>query len=427
MEMTEILQSTPSLKNKLRPWFVCFSASLLFFYEFIQGNMFASIADDIMRDFHIQANDMTILSSAYYLANVIFLFAAGLLLDRFSAKKILLAAMALCIASTLWLAQTEAFTVALVCRLTIGVGSAFCFLGPVRIASNWFPPKKMALVTGAIVTVAMSGGLIAQYPLMSLVHLIGWRAALFQVSLAGLVMWFVMLVGIQDSPQPVAAVRAHPLNLWTVTKQAYLNQETLFAGFYASLMNMAVAIFGAVMGQLYLIQRLHVTQDVAAVVNGLLFLGAMVGGPLIGWWSDRLGSRLKPMRVGALLSLLLMLAVLYAPVAPWGMGILFFLMGLTTSSQVISYPLVAEKSEPGVIASSISLVSILLQGGYIVYQNLFSMVLVYWGDVQFVDGVPVYSFAAFQAATLILPLSFLLAFFLVGRLKESYGHRQEKT
>ena len=48
------------LKNSTQPWWmawvVCFTASLFFFYEFIQGNMFASIADDLMRDFHIQAD-----------------------------------------------------------------------------------------------------------------------------------------------------------------------------------------------------------------------------------------------------------------------------------------------------------------------------------------------------------------------------------
>ena len=47
------------------PWCICFAASLFFFYEFIQGNMFASIADDVMRDFNVQADNLTYLSSIY--------------------------------------------------------------------------------------------------------------------------------------------------------------------------------------------------------------------------------------------------------------------------------------------------------------------------------------------------------------------------
>lgn len=69
------------------PWVVCFSASLFFFYEFIQGNMFASIADNIMHDFQIQADKMAYLSSIYYLSNVLFLFVAGMVLDKYSNKK----------------------------------------------------------------------------------------------------------------------------------------------------------------------------------------------------------------------------------------------------------------------------------------------------------------------------------------------------
>lgn len=87
MRMVEEYKTSEQVENFLLPWLVCFSASLFFFYEFIQGNMFASIADNIMQDFHVQADKMAYLSSIYYVSNVIFLFVAGFVLDRFSAKK----------------------------------------------------------------------------------------------------------------------------------------------------------------------------------------------------------------------------------------------------------------------------------------------------------------------------------------------------
>ncbi len=407
-------------RQSSKAWIICFASSLLFFYEFIQGNMFASIADSIMRDFHIEAEKMVYLSSAYYLSNVIFLFAAGLLLDRFSPKKMLVMAMSLCVLSTFILAQTNSFYIAFLCRFIIGAGSAFCFLGPIRIATHWFPPKQMAFVTGAIVTMAMSGGMLAQYPLMTIVLKIGWRQALTEVSWLGVVMLIAMMRLIQDQPNPVKKTVTESLSIWQTTKQAYFNRQTFFAGLYASLMNMGVAVFGAVMGQLYLVQRLGISQEKAAVVNGMLFLGAMIGGPLFGFWSDRIRLRLLPMKVGALISLLIALAILYAPVASTSMGVLFFLLGLTTCSQVISYPLVAEKSPPLLIASSISLVSMILQGGYIVYQNIFSFVLTTHGDMQKVGGVPVYSLDAYQLAALILPISFLVAMLIVPGLKETH-------
>ena len=90
-----------------------FFCIIIFFYEFIQGNMFASIADNLMHDFQIDPQRLTYLSSIYYLSNVLFLFVAGYVLDHYSPKKTLLFAMFLCVLSTFIFAHTNQFYVAL--------------------------------------------------------------------------------------------------------------------------------------------------------------------------------------------------------------------------------------------------------------------------------------------------------------------------
>ncbi|KTD44587.1 MFS transporter [Legionella oakridgensis] len=408
------------IRTSLLPWIVCFAASLFFFYEFIQGNMFASIADNIMKDFHIQADKMAYLSSIYYLSNVIFLFIAGILLDRFSTKKTILVAMFLCVLSTFLLAYAHSFYLALFCRFITGIGSAFCFLGPIRIASRWFPPQRMALVTGAIVTMAMTGGMLAQYPLTKLVIQVGWRDSLHWVGWLGIVMLMFMFYWIKDKPEDIVERPRRENSLLSTAKMAYLNLQTWRAALYTSLMNMAVAVFGAMMGSLYLMQRLGVSKEEAAIVNSMLFLGAIIGGPLIGWCSDKLGLRVLPMRIGAIASLLTILGILYLPVSLGMMTVLFFLLGFFTASQVISYALVAESSSPTMTATAVSLVSILTQGGYIIYQNLFSLLLVRHGGMNMVDGAPVYSFGDYQAAATILPLGLCIALLVLFKLKETY-------
>jgi MFS family permease len=407
-------------KSRFLPWVVCFAASLFFFYEFIQGNMFASIADNIMHDFHIKADKMTYLSSIYYLSNVIFLFLAGFMLDRFSTKKTMLAAMLLCVLSTFVLAYAESFYLALFCRFITGIGSAFCFLGPIRIVSRWFPPKRMALVTGVIVTMAMSGGMLAQYPLTKLVLQIGWRDSLQLVGWLGVLMLVFMAVWIKDKPSNEVKSHSQKLNLMALARLAYLNSQTLRAALYTSLMNMSVAVFGAMMGSLYIMQRLGVDKEDAAMVNTMLFVGAIIGGPFIGWCSDRLGLRVLPMKVSVIISLLIFLIILYVPVSLSLMAVLFFLLGFFTAAQVISYALVAETSPPHITAMAVSIVSILTQGGYIVYQNLFSSILLNSGEMKMVDGVPVYSLASYQTAAMILPLGLILALIVILKLKESH-------
>ncbi|KTD56406.1 MFS transporter [Legionella shakespearei] len=425
MQIVDDFRDYDDFKASLLPWMVCFAATLFFFYEFIQGNMFASIAANIMQDYQIQADKMAYLSSIYYLANVLFLFIAGMILDRFSIKKTILIAMFLCVMSTFLLAYSHSFYVALLCRFITGIGSAFCFLGPVRLASHWFPPKRMALVTGAIVTVAMTGGMMAQYPLTKLVAYVGWRQAVQDVGVLGLVMLILMFFWIKERPQVAVKKEGQPIDVLAAAKKAYLNPQYLRAALYTSLMNMAIAVFGAMMGTLYLEQRLIISSEQASMINGMLFFGAIVGAPFVGWLSDKMNLRILPMKAGVFASMLTLLAVLYLPVSVSVMSVLFFLLGFFTSAQVISYALVAESSPPAMTATAVSVISILTQGGYLIYQNLFSSLLTNYGGMHMINGVPVYQLEAYQHAALILPLGLLIAFLLLFGLKETHCRQTE--
>lgn len=425
MHMAPEYRETNSFAESALPWLVCFSASLFFFYEFIQGNMFASIADNIMHDFNIKADKMSYLSSSYYLSNVIFLFIAGLVLDKYSTKKIIMVAMLLCVLSTFLLATAHSFYVALFCRFVTGIGSAFCFLGPIRLASRWFPPRRMAMVTGAIVTMAMTGGMLAQYPLTKLVAQIGWRDALMQVGYLGSVILVFMYFGIIDKSRHMISRVAKPVNVLAIIKQVYLNSQTMRAALYASLMNMAIAVFGAMMGTLYLVQRMGVSKEEAAIVNSMLFLGALIGGPFIGWFSDKIGLRVLPMKMGVIASIAILMIIIFLPVSLYVMKILFFLLGFFTAAQIISYALVAESSPVALTATSVGVVSLLVQGGYIVYQNIFGALLTAHGEMQMLNGTPVYSLGDYQHAALILPLGLLLAYFALSGLKETHGQQLE--
>lgn len=403
---------------QLLPYLVCFAASLFFFYEFIQGNMFSSIADNLMYDFKIAADKMTYLSSIYYLSNVLFLFIAGYVLDHFSPKRTLLLAMFLCVLSTFIFAHTHSFVMALCCRFVTGIGSAFCFLGPIRVASRWFPVNRMAMITGIIVTFAMTGGILSQYPLSRLVEALGWRDAVEWVAWFGVFLWLLMLLGIRETEPYHTHQVQHKAPLLSTLKRIYSNASILRAAWFTSLMNMAVAVFGAMMGILYLIQRLDISKLQASKINAMLFLGSIIGGPLLGWLSDKIGQRVLPMKLSALFSLWIMLAIMYAPLNTFMMGIMFFLLGLITAAQVISYALVAESCSPQITAMAVSVISVLTQGGYVIYQNLFSFILTHVERPVIEEGISQYSLHSYQMAAIILPLGLAIAYFLVTNMKE---------
>src|SRR5579864_1897820 len=103
-------------------WLVTLTASLFFFYEFIQLNLFNAIDVQLMQAFHLDAPALGRLSSMYFIGNVLFLFPAGMLLDRFSTKKLLLFAVTLCTLGTFVFAVAQHYFLAAIGRFFVGMG-----------------------------------------------------------------------------------------------------------------------------------------------------------------------------------------------------------------------------------------------------------------------------------------------------------------
>lgn len=411
--------------RKYSPWIVCLSAALFFFYEFIQSNMFSSIAVDVMADFHIDAESYSWLSSIYFLANVIFLFPAGAILDRFSTKRVILISLGLCVFGTFLFAQSNSYFVALICRFLTGIGSAFCFLACVRLASRWFSASRMASATGIIVTFAMTGGMIAQTPLTLLIEHFDWRTAIQLDAFLGIIIFVIILLLVKDYPVGSELMekehqnRLKKMGIFGCMRTAYFQIRNILCGLYASLMNMPIVILGAMAGGIYLMQADHMSRLDASYATSLLFIGALIGAPVAGWISDYFQRKRSFMIMGTLLSLGIMWMLLYQhSLSVFSVWTLFFLLGLVTSTQILSYPMVAENNPHELTATAVSVVSIMTQGGPFLYQNLFGYWLQVDWDGKIVDGVPMYSWMDYQNALWIIPIGFLVALAAAFFLKE---------
>ncbi len=132
------------------------------------------------------------------------------------------------------------------------------------------------------------------------------------------------------------------------------------------------------------------------------------------------------MIAGALISLALVLRIIYGPhfSVPVYMG-LFFLLGLVTSTQVISYPMVAEKNPTIITGTSVAIVSltIVLSGAWL--QPLFGWIMDLTGPHQIINHVPIYSAHAYHYALLLLPAMFILSLLSVLAVDETNCQQQK--
>ncbi len=425
---SESSDNTVSLKQA---WLVTLTASLFFFYDFIQLNLFNSISTDLMQVFHINAAGLGQLSSMFFYANAVCLFPAGILLDRFSTKKILLMAITLAIVGTILFASATSYTVAAFARFIDGISASFCFLSCIRIASRWFPAKKMALVTGVIVTMAMLGGLVAQTPMALLANWVGWRNAVFMDAGLGVVIFLIMLAILQDRPAN-SQVKAHTehaqlknLGLLCSLKLVLSNRYNWFGGLYTALLNLPVFLLGALWGIDYLVKVHHITIVQASYATTFFFLGVIFGCPAFGWFSDRIGRRILPMIIGALLSIAVLFILIITPILSLNeIIILFFLIGFVTSSQVLSYPVIAELNPLYLTGTATSIASTTIMTSGAIVQPLFGWLMnLHWNHVM-ANGAAIYAASDFFRAMLIMPIACLIGLVIALFIKETYCQSQ---
>jgi MFS family permease len=412
-------------------WLVVLTAALFFFYEFIQLIMPNAINLQLRQTFNLDAAGLGWLVSMYFWGNVAFLFPAGNLLDRFSTKKLLLGAVTVCTVGTFVFAWAPTAFIAAAARFVVGLGAAFCFLSCIRLASRWFPPSRMALVTGIVVTMAMLGGFVAQSPMVVLSRWLGWREAVFLDACLGIFLAVIIFFVVRDRPpnthEEAKADKAKLISLGFLKciRLVLLNRNNWFGGIYTSLLNLPVFLLGGLWGMRYLVQVHGLTEVQASYATSMLFVGVIFGSPAFGWFSDHIGRRCMPMIVGAILSLIVILFLMYAPHLTLAslMG-LFFLVGFVTSSQVLTYPTIAELNPIALTSTAVSVASVTIMSSGMIFDPLFGWLLERHWDKTIINHEPVYSIQNFNSALMIMPVAFLIGIVIASFIRETYCESQ---
>jgi MFS family permease len=405
-------------------WLVCFSAALFFFYAFIQMTMFNAVSPMLYKEFHANSAQMGLLVSSYFYADVPCLLIAGMVLDRFSTRKVLLMAVAVAVIGTFIFAFSEHMWQATIGRFFVGGACAFCFLSIVRLVSRWFTSNHMALVIGLVVTLAFAGGMVAQTPLAILTRLHGWRFSMIINGVLGIVIFALVFLLVKDAPSgKIVEEQKKQLQLmgfWKGIIGVIDNLQNWLGGIYTSATNLAVFILSS-FGALYLTQIIHYGTLTADNIVTVFFLGLMIGSPLFGYISDKMQNRKIPMLIGAFILLVSLITMLYwVHISAVWMGAIFFFIGFSSGAQVLGYPLIAESNSPALTATAESLASALIMAGGLTNWLVGSLLQHHW-DHTVVNSIPVYSLANYRYAFAILPIAVVIAIIAVFFSKETHA------
>lgn len=410
--------STFRPRGDLMAWVVCLSAGLFFLYEFFQLNIFDVINQPLRDDFHIDATQLSWMSSAYLWADILFLLPAGIILDRFSTRTVILSAMFLCVIGTIGFALTHSFILASFCHFLSGIGNAFCFLSCVVLVSHWFPARRQALVIGSLVTMAFVGGMMAHTPFAYLNDLFGWRNALLIDGAVGAVLLLWIYWVVRDKPENSSnSIQNKQDEVSLGFMKAFANPQNWLAGFFTSFLNLPIMVLCALWGASYLQVVHHLPEMTASNVVSMIFLGSVIGCPLAGWLSDTQGRRKPLMITGALATLITVIPLfLDITLSQLSLSIIFFALGFFTSTQVITYPLVAESNSAANTGAATGIASVIIMGGGGVGQVLFGWLITHHAG----SAASTYAVADFQFAMWMFPITTVAALVAVFLTRETY-------
>ncbi len=418
--------------NQTLAWIVVLVASLFFFYEFIQMNMFNSLSQSFEKTFVLSAFQVAIVSGFYFLSDSILLYPAGFILDRFSSKRLLVLGMLMCILGTLCISAATNSWLLVLARLLSGSASAFCLLSILRLAAQWFPVEKMGTASGIVVTIGMFGGAVSQTPLVLLINHYEWRESLLMVSGLGVLILFLILAIVRDAPIKHRQAHlqsergVHHYGIWESLKKIVNNKMNWLIGLYICTMNLPIMILAGLFGTQYMSQVRGFNNIQSSSISMMIFIGTIVGSTFFGMLSDMMRSRRKPMLITAILSLVLFLVILYAPPLTYFSYLaLFFILGLITAAQVIGYPATQESNPEVMVGSALGFISVLIMGLPGLLQPLVGFLMSLEWDGKMQSGLPIYSMHAYNLGLWVLVVGFVISIFCAWKMPETFGKHQK--
>ena len=235
------------------------------------------------------------LFSAYLLTYALFNIPAGILADRVDNKYLLAIGAALNLLASLGFAITKDYTLAFASRLTLGFCGALIYAPSVRYVVISFPKEKRASAMG-FVQIGAGVGMFLSLTILPLAakEFDLLRAFLLLPIFSALVLGAVLLGLSKEQPQAKKSFRSSIASLGSTRSLWYL-LVYFFLGMLAHY---------SVLGWLptFLRNNFGYSAVQAGLTSTLVTLALVVGSPVAGILSDRLGTRTWILFGGAVLS-----------------------------------------------------------------------------------------------------------------------------
>lgn len=334
--------------------------AVYYFYQYALRSAPSVMMPQLSEAFGVNALGVSAIVGMFYYGYSPFSLVAGTAIDRFGAKRIIPIGAAMVGFGAL-LFGTGSVAAAHCGRFLQGAGGVFALVGAVYLVTKNFPAASAASFIGATQMFGMAGGSVGQFCVGPLIKQgLPWGQFWIYAGILGLVISGCLLAFLPKEERKSAAAGAGGLaSLLVPLRQVFLNPQSILCGLVSGLLFIPTTIFGMTWGVRFLQEARGREYETAVTMAATVPLGWMIGCPLLGFISDRLGRR-KPVIFGGTFALLAVLAwVLFGDPAVLRGPVVGILMGVASGAAMLPYTVIKEANPPELGGSATGIINFL--------------------------------------------------------------------
>jgi MFS family permease len=297
--------------------------------------------------FGVNALGVSAIVGMFYYGYSPFSLVAGTSIDRFGAKRIIpIGAAVVGIGALLF--GTGNVALANIGRFLQGAGGAFALIGAVYLITKNFPASVAASFIGVTQMFGMAGGSAGQFLVGPIIKRgLSWDRFWIYAGCLGLVISGVLLILLpKETPKATASGSGAFATLLRSLGRVFRNPQSILCGFISGLLFIPTTILGMTWGVRFLQEARGREYEAAVTLAATIPLGWMIGCPLLGFISDRLGRR-KPVIFGGTIMLLAVVSwVLFGNPAILRGATVGILMGIASGAAMLPYSVIKEANPP---------------------------------------------------------------------------------
>ena len=417
-----LVDSRPEPTKSYR-WLVLIVVSLPMFGSYYFYDALEPLAKLLQEQLHFTNQNIGLLNSFYSIAPIATVLIGGILIDRIGTRKALLIFCLVCFTGSLITAFGAAFPIMAMGRLVFGMGAESLVVAVTTAVAKWFKGKELSFALGVDLMLARGGTWLAQNsPSWAPRAYDSWQ----KPWLIGVGFVFLCVIGaIAYWVLEVHAERTTHLGAAGESDKIVLSDIKTFNLSYWYIVGLCVVFYSAIFpfetfAVKYFVDAKGTSLQSGGFILSVLTIFTMIGTPIVGLFSDKVGRRATIMLLGTLLLIpvFLMMAftniTLYVPMAMLGFAF--------TLVPAIIWPSVAYLVPQRTLGTALGLMTMVQNMG------LASMNWVL-GKANDVAGASAANPAGYLPMLKILTtlgfMGFLLAFLLRQRETGPHGHGLE--